>query len=85
MVYSLDALFGLPRKKSAGRSFRQPVHGDIFFCDQGAVDEFVNSSKTLKASAQVWIVVSVCWCLQLFLYFVGVQRIFGREYVEKCH
>lgn len=41
MVYSLDALFGLPRKKSAGESFRSPLHGDLFFCDQTEVDEFV--------------------------------------------
>lgn len=52
-MYSLDALFGLPRKKSAGTSVRQPIHGDIFFCDQSGVDEFVNNSQPVKAPAKV--------------------------------
>ena len=48
MVYSLDALFGLPRKKAAGRSFREPVHGSLFFCNQTTVDEFVANSQSYK-------------------------------------
>ena len=40
-MLSMDALFGLPRKKSAGRSFREPLHGHLFFGDQNAVDEYV--------------------------------------------
>ena len=40
----MDALFGLPpRKKSAGSSVRDPLHGDVFFGDQVAVDEHVSS------------------------------------------
>ena len=42
-MLSLDALFGLPRKKSAGTSHRDALHGDLFFCDQAAVDEYVVS------------------------------------------
>ena len=42
------ALFGLPRKKSAGLSYRPPLHGDIFFADQSSVDEFVQSYTTEK-------------------------------------
>ena len=38
-MYALDGLFGLPRKKSAGESFRPPLHGSLFFCDQSDVDE----------------------------------------------
>ena len=53
VVYSLVALFGLPRNKSAGKSFRQPIHGKLFFCDQDSVDEFVNNSQTIKISAKV--------------------------------
>lgn len=37
----MDALFGLPRKKAAGKSHRNPLHGSIFFGDQSSVDEFV--------------------------------------------
>jgi len=46
MVLSMDALFGLPRKKSAGISFRDPLHGNLFFGDQAAVDEYVSSYRS---------------------------------------
>lgn len=48
MVLSMDALFGLPRKKSAGNSYRDALHGDLFFGDQAAVDEYVASYKAQK-------------------------------------
>lgn len=38
---SIDALFGLCRKKSAGVSVRPPLFSNTFFEDQGRVDEFV--------------------------------------------
>jgi len=41
----VDALFGLPRKKSAGTSHRDPLHGSLFFGDQAAVDEYVAAYK----------------------------------------
>lgn len=45
----MDALFGLPRKKSAGKSFRSALHSHIFFGNQQSVDEFVaESSRTEK-------------------------------------
>ena len=44
----MDALFGLPRKKSAGSSYRDALHGDLFFGNQAAVDEHVASYKTQK-------------------------------------
>ena len=31
--YSMDGLFGLPRKKSAGKSHRPSLHGHLFFED----------------------------------------------------
>ena len=34
MVYALDALFGLPRKKAAGCSYRPAILGKFFFCDK---------------------------------------------------
>ncbi len=37
----MDALFGLPRNKSAGCSRRDPLHGDLFFGNQVAVDQHV--------------------------------------------
>ena len=43
-MISLDAIFGLPRKKSAGRSFRQPLHGMLFFENQDEVDQFVEAT-----------------------------------------
>ena len=49
VVYAMDAVFGLPRKKSAGVSFRPPLHKDLFFLDQGEVDEFVIDYGTRKS------------------------------------
>ena len=37
----MDALFGLPRKKSAGRSYRDPLHSNLFFSDQSEIDQYV--------------------------------------------
>lgn len=47
-AYAMDALFGLPRKKAAGQSYREPLHGKLCFHDQLAVDEFVAQSKQSK-------------------------------------
>ena len=47
-MVSMDALFGLPRKKSAGKSFRQPLHGVLFFDNQDEVDAFVESAPRSK-------------------------------------
>ena len=41
MILSMDALFGLPRKHSAGYSC-EALHGSLYFLDQSSVDEFVN-------------------------------------------
>lgn len=50
VVYAMDALFGLPRKKSAGESYRSSLHGEIFFNEQTDVDIFVSESQRAKAS-----------------------------------
>ena len=47
-VFSMDALFGLPRKKLAGSSYRDALHGDLFFGSQAEVDEHVASYKNQK-------------------------------------
>ena len=49
MIYALDGLFGLPRKKAAGHSHREPLHGSLWFCNQFEVDEFVGQSQQNKA------------------------------------
>jgi hypothetical protein len=46
VVYALDALFGLPRKKAAGCSYRPAILGKLFFCDQVSVDEFVSAQRS---------------------------------------
>lgn len=47
----MDALFGLPRKKSAGKSVRPPLTGHLFFEDQTAVDEYVLMHSKEKIAA----------------------------------
>ena len=44
MILSMDALFGLPRKLSAGYSHREALHSSLYFLDQPSVDEFVHST-----------------------------------------
>ena len=44
----MGAFFGLPRKKAAGQSFREPIHGHLFFGNQTLVDEFVSVSAPVK-------------------------------------
>lgn len=56
MVYAMDALFGLPRKKSAGTSYQDPLHGNLFFCNQSAVDQFVTDIQQPKPTSNVSIV-----------------------------
>ncbi len=48
MILSMDALFGLPRKKAAGHSFDDPLHGSLLFGDQKQVDDFVAQSVPLS-------------------------------------
>ena len=45
MVLSLDAFFGLPRKKAAGKSHRDPLNGKILFANWSSVDEHVAMYK----------------------------------------
>ena len=70
MVLSMDALFGLPRKKSSGISHREALHGNVFFGNQQSVDEYVQSYTTQTKEQKVYImmykmfVVSKCPCIQ---------------------
>ena len=46
----MDALYGPPRKKAAGVSYREPLHGDLFFNNQSAVDQFVVENSEQSTS-----------------------------------
>ena len=48
----MDAIFGLPRKKSAGDSVRAPLHGHIYFHDQAMVNECIENSSQQKLRPQ---------------------------------
>ena len=53
VVYALDALFGLPRKRSAGFSYRESLHGSLYFLEQSSIDEFVSKRPHSKQVVQV--------------------------------
>ncbi len=57
-MLAMDALFGLPRKISAGSSFRSPLYGNLLFQDQFAVDQYVHDypkPKVLDSVSSVMI------------------------------
>ena len=69
MMLSVDAIFGLPRKKTAGESVRPPLRGELFFLDQDLVDECVSSANTIKYSShKVYQTIFIMNCL-----YVGLQ------------
>lgn len=43
MIVSLDANFGLVRKKSAGRSTDEPLHGNTMFAKEEDVQDYLLS------------------------------------------
>lgn len=49
MFYSIDGNFGLCRKKSSGKSVRPPLHDDLMFMKQEAVDEYVRCYGKIEA------------------------------------
>jgi len=49
----MDVLFGLPRKKSAGQSHKDPLYGHIFFKDQHSVDEHVAAAPQRNRADRV--------------------------------
>ena len=59
MIVSMDAIFGLPRKKAAGQSIRAPLHGHLFFYDQTVIDEYVESAFQQRfTSHKVYVLIS---------------------------
>ena len=67
MILSMDAIFGLPRKKAAGESVRPPLHGQLFFHDQDLVDEYVRSVNTIKYSSDKVYLNRMCTIYELFI------------------
>ena len=53
MYLTMDACFGLVRKKSASKHVLPSRHGDLFFIDQDNVDHFVHSYKHTKVLRKV--------------------------------
>lgn len=47
----MDALFGLPRKKSSGTSCRDALHGEAMFLNQSDIDEFAATMALPKIKA----------------------------------
>ena len=48
LIVSVDALFGLCRKKSAGSSVHGPLSGTTVFENQDAVNSFVQSENSSR-------------------------------------
>ena len=40
----MDALFGLPRKREAGKSYRDALYDQLYFLKQDDVDKYVEDS-----------------------------------------
>lgn len=52
MFLSVDANFGLCRKKAAGRSVREPLHKGTYFLPQSVIDDYVKSYGSTGAITQ---------------------------------
>ena len=52
-MVAIDAIFGLPRKKSAGSSYQDPLFGSLYFSEQSSVDEFVGTYGRTKDASLV--------------------------------
>ena len=55
-MVAIDAIFGLPCKKSAGSSYQDPLFGSLYFSEQSSVDEFVDTYGRTKDASLVSIV-----------------------------
>lgn len=67
LVYAMDGLFGLPRKRSAGTSHQNALHDHLYFHNQIDVDRFVREAQRGKKFANVsnilCFVLCVCVCV----------------------
>ena len=48
VTISIDAIFGLCRKRSAGKSIQGPLSGTTVFESQDEVNHFVNTQRNLQ-------------------------------------
>lgn len=48
VILSMDALFGLPRKRSSGVSHQEPLNTNVFFLSQEKVDSFINCHNVVS-------------------------------------
>ena len=62
MVVSIDALFGLPRKKAAGVSHRDAIHGSLYFGQQERVDEHVDLASSQRHRKEPTDVCIIVYC-----------------------
>ena len=60
MYLTVDACFGLARKKSASKHVLPSRHGDLFFIDQENLDHFIESNKCTKALKKVILCLFFC-------------------------
>ena len=74
---SMDALFGLCRKRSAGVSVRKPLFEGVFFEDQAEVDSFVANYESADKPNEkvVYIIVSSSGYHYSFCCVIGLSRV----------
>ena len=67
MYFSIDGLFGLCRKKVAGKSVRPPLYDGKYFEVQSDVDQFVNEYPVKPDQRTVVSITSFCLCIMSFI------------------
>lgn len=76
MIESMDACFGLVRKKSAGKSSLPPRHSLTMFANQEDVDEFVDnytaSAKQTETVSEAKLSLHAKSCVYCILLFKTV-------------
>jgi len=65
LFLSIDGLFGLCRKKNAGKSVRDPLHNGKLFEDQAVVDSFVAQYPQLSNEQTMVIQYDATICFNL--------------------
>ena len=72
----MDALFGLPRKKSAGKSHRPPLYDSLFFKDQSSVDEYVSNSSEIRELHRVCLsLINASYCITHRLVMISLLEV----------
>ena len=72
----MDALFGLPQKKSAGKSHRPPLYDSLFFKDQSSVDEYVSNSSEIRELHRVCLsLINASYCITHRLVMISLLEV----------